>query len=365
MPNKSIKYLIPLILLLISCSSDSSIISSLTTSSSSSSITNDLDLSIYNSTPLEDELNVYGYRPIYKDSTFRGGFEVSKCKYNQGESPHHDEILQVYEDSVCKQYWGIAQWNSRFDIYDNNGMRINHSKDGLIHEITSNGIVKDGILYPGKKIRFNTKTGEHYLELNGYAEYDELRKNPDVPWAHLLFGQSWEQDELINLSSCQDVIIATDFAVTKCDDMNPNNHEDFHAVQFVFYITLQNRRIGSKDFGKYIWFGIPLFDNRYQNQETKLWYAIDKGTNSYMYKPSSIDVMTFNDGQCPSVNEKTMIRYNAKEAMINAVNTIIEIANWEDTKLEDIYFGSTNYGFENGGMYNIGVEIEDFGVFYR
>ena len=78
MPNKSIKYIIPLILLLISCSSNSSIISSSTTSSISSSITNDLDLSIFNSTPLEDELDVYGYKPIYKDSTFKNYARVRR-----------------------------------------------------------------------------------------------------------------------------------------------------------------------------------------------------------------------------------------------------------------------------------------------
>lgn len=101
----------------------------------------------------------------------------------------------------------------------------------------------------------------------------------------------------------QSLVLRMDYEVTKIEDKSysaPN--PALHCAQFVWYVTLQNRNADSADFGKYVWFGLNLFDNRMAGSVSDGFAAQDGGkeqnTGAFIYQPSS--AVWADDGRVPS-----------------------------------------------------------------
>ncbi len=217
-----------------------------------------------------------------------------------------------------------------------------------------------------KKLEINKNTDTLYMEINGSAEYTSDRTE-GKDWPHLLLQQDYYNDELVCLSKQSSLRMKMDYTITKCDDKsygtaNPN----LHSAQFVWYITLQNRTEGHAEYGHYMWFGILLFDNRKIGESIDASLAADTGkddaTGMWIYQPATSAWAP--NGVSPAVNQAVSLNLDiirlAKEAFDAAKNK----GSFAQTTWEDLYIGSTNFGFEIPGTYDIGVKIENMGLFY-
>jgi hypothetical protein len=138
-----------------------------------------------------------------------------------------------------------------------------------------------------------------------------------------------------------------------------------HGASFLWYLTIQNRNSTSPEYGKYIWFGLILHDNRY---DFAPYYAsVDGGkvnnTGAFIYHPDMEPIMSSQGkAQIGKVfNVDIDVLPIIKQAFTTAQqNNFLKQSIWDD-----LYIGSTNIGWEVTGTYDVSVEIYNFNVKYN
>ena len=352
---------------------DSSSVSEETSSSSTSSESKPTSSSSTKTYPTIDELDgtpkskeyvEKGYKPLFKDLNHKQGYIVTKGSYGPGESPYHDERLDLYPQDTKQPEWTIAQWGTRFDLIGS-GFYDGHShttdESGLVHTIKSMG---SGYT-PAKKLIINSENGEVYLESNCRVEYLQDRTGSE-PWVHLLLSQDFSND-LTFVNTLSSLYMDASYTVNFCEDktygtVNPNAH----AAQLVYFVTVQNRNMASKDYGKYIWFGMPLWDNRDAGKFANRGYvAHDAGTDTLIYSPAGTYYFHETGGYVPELNQKARARMDILPIIKNAFNEAKNKGYLGTTKWEELALGGMNFGFEVPGTYNIGATIHDIGVYAK
>lgn len=250
--------------------------------------------------------------------------------------------------------WVLAQWDSKYDITQGT-------------DSNQNGVFT--FADTSKSVVIDTNYDTLELELNAEYEYTDGLYQSGDGWAHLLLQQDFYGENLIRLADQSSLNMRMDYTITKCDAKATGMNSNIHTAQFVWYITLQNRNADSEDFGKYIWFGLLLYDNRYEGVVTNDYSAIDAGkvdaTRMMICQPSSSKWSSLAGGVSPRVGDKVSINLNilslAQEAFLaaqqDATNPCLTKTKWED-----LYIGSTNFGFEVPGTYNVGVKISNLGL---
>ena len=248
--------------------------------------------------------------------------------------------------------WEFGQWASEEDIYSKGVKTVD------------NGVYtfEDTV----KTLRLNTNTGDAYMEIRGTQEYESGRQEGES-WPHILLQQTWYNSDLVRLADMQSLYMRMDYKVSLLGETKSHNTNtsQLHCAQAVWYITLQNRNGDSADdYGDYIWFGLPLYDNRYVGQ-TWGGYSIDNekdsATGAVIYQ-----VPTENwapNGVLPNQEVTVSVNFDiasyAKSAFEYAKSNYGVFAN---TAWEDIYIGSMNIGIEIPGSYDIGISVSNLGL---
>lgn len=320
-----------------------------------------------------EQINEYkelGYSPLFQDTNFKKGFRVTKTFYGSGESPYHDdEKINFYDlyPSASSYDWTIAQWSSQYDLMKEGGMNLTSDESGLVHTITSQGKTVNGVFVPAKQVICDSKTGGITLTANASVEYEKARISSD-PWVHLLFEQgTFKLDgSYVNLSSSKSIVMEADYEVTKCEDMmNGEANANVHAAQLVWYVTLQNLNKSSKGYGKYIWFGLNLFDNRSAGQTTTLYSQYDVGTSTGIYSPSSSLYLDSNNGRIPAIGKRVKAKIDLLSITQKAYEEGKKKGYFDDTEYEDLCLGGMNFGYELPGTYDISSKFYAINIFAK
>ena len=320
-----------------------------------------------------EQINEYkelGYSPLFQDTNFKKGFRVTKTFYGSGESPYHDdEKINFYDlyPSASSYDWTIAQWSSQYDLMKEGGMSLTSDESGLVHTITSQGKTVNGVFVPAKQVICDSKTGGITLTANASVEYEKARISSD-PWVHLLFEQgTFKLDgSYVNLSSSKSIVMEADYEVTKCEDMmNGEANANVHAAQLVWYVTLQNLNKSSKGYGKYIWFGLNLFDNRSAGQTTTLYSQYDVGTSTGIYSPSSSLYLDSNNGRIPAIGKRVKAKIDLLSITQKAYEEGKKKGYFDDTEYEDLCLGGMNFGYELPGTYDISSKFYAINIFAK
>jgi len=291
------------------------------------------------------------YLSIFADNKFVDGFRV----YSPSESSvffHTNKLSTLYSNT--NPSWDLAQWASKYDIINANKTSGNGE---YLFENTETTPVS-------KKLYVNTLTGRIDMAVNASVEYDHDRKDGES-WPHLLLGQDFSNN-LVNVSECEEVLMNISFKVNSCENYTNAYNTNLHCAQFVWYFTLQNRNQSSEDFGKYIWFGLNLYDNRMEGKVSTEFASLDGGkassTNAFIYQPSSSKYIT--STKMPCVGEKCDINFNIMEVAEYAFNLAKDRGYLGTTTWEEIYIGSTNFGFEVTGTFDIDATIYSISATY-
>ena len=157
------------------------------------------------------------------------------------------------------------------------------------------------------------------------------------------------------------------YTVTECTEPIPAHNYDtdnLHCAQFVWYISLQNRTEGHADYGKYMWFGMILFDNRFPGETYERTNKTADNSDQFIYQPGTADWSP--TGKMPAIGERMIIDFNILDVAKIAYNEATKWGRWNQvfssTTWEDLYVGTMNFGIELPGTYDISIEIEDVGV---
>lgn len=278
----------------------------------------------------------------YLDEDYQSGFDVYTTEEGNGTVCG---ALKKDEGGTAP-VWTIAQWNSVNNIV--NGYRI----------------IRDDLYLWGdnsKQVFIRPESNTLGLLLNASAEYSADR-TANQPWPCLLLNQEFDFEHHIKVNELASLFMNINFRITKMENhMNGSVNPSLHAAQLLWYITVQNRNVNSPDFGKYVWFGLQLYDSRYTFSP---FYANEDGgkdvnTGMFIYLPEATDFLE----KEAVVGSSVSVEYNALSRIKQAFSLAQSRGYLTNTVFEDLYIGGMNVGWELPGTYDVCVEIDDINLY--
>ena len=294
-------------------------------------------------------------RSILSDTAYQNGFMIF------GLSPEKDgAVPKAYFPEGCDKtgtvHWQICQWYGGYSLADPKYAKQTELSAGVRQiETPSLKFICDS---NQNLLTFNVKTSKVYAE---------PRKAGDQGWTHLLISQNFSSEDNWNKASeMEKFIVSMDTKLTKFEDhMGDAFNKDIHAAQFLMFIVTANTNQNSPDYGKYIWFGIGMFDNRQEMSEGgAMW---DKGTQAMMYGLPTKDTLVgdyhyFKDGKVQAGEDTPWVSYEVD--VLKHLETALAVTQYQgyllDTTIDDISFTAFNLGWEVPGTYDVEMLLKDF-----
>lgn len=281
---------------------------------------------------------------IIGDIGFTNGFKVIDT-----------DATEIYTNRLPGEHlraatWEIAQWSTLESIpniatRDNNYYTWSNQYKSL----------KVGIAP-------NTNT-EVIFGIDSNAEYSGVyRKSTDTRgWPHLLISQTIAKPENFKnyrpLSYAKKMILDLHIQVLAANNIQKSGYDpNVHTSQFVLYFTLQNLNPQTNSYKKYIWFGVPLYDARYDFVPAGAF--IDKGTQSLIWVPDGREILdtSLHDLKLHRIN-KDLLPYMKKAIDHAYAKGILDTKN-----LNDFFIGHMNTGFEVPGLAQVVVRIKNLSL---
>jgi len=264
----------------------------------------------------------------------------------EGSNSANTEITRVlypFGKSKNNFSWKLAQWGSRFDLKD---AQQEPGNDGITY---SNA---------GKSIAFKTIDGSTQITMKmfGSKEYLTPRKFGE-DWPHLLLEETFENP--LAVSSIDTLNFNLDFRILFSElKMNPESYNPgIHTTQFTVYLTIQNKNKDSKGYGDFIWFGIPLYDYRYDIIEEYSAADIgkDDASNKFIFSTASTNLFeeVAKDGRWIQISKDII------GIIQNAFTTAKQRGFLKESNYEDMYITSTNMGWETPGTFDCAIQYKN------
>lgn len=241
-------------------------------------------------------------------------------------------------------FWRLAQWASRYLIQPG----VCTFEDGAWQART-----------PGKRVCIERpKDGpvSLLLEVFGGVEYENHLRVYGAAWPHLLIEQRYETPIRPSAFVRLDLhfgmrIVRSAVAAGVQEKLDPS----LHTAQTTAYWTVHNLTPGSPDFQDMIWFGIPLFDARYEVPGAS--FAIDAGqaaaTGKYI---CVLDGKRFWKGATGDGQWRTLDT-DLKPLLQEALDISRRHGVLQHTQFEDLGITTFNLGWEMPGPYDAALEV--------
>lgn len=275
---------------------------------------------------------------IIRDGGFRDGFVLWEPK--PGKHVKYGEIRR--SGSKAKPVWGLSQWSSRFPI-EPKGQETDSGS--LVYSNAAKCII---LQPPGADLGLAVNTG---------VEYGPASRKAGEPWVHLLVEQEFENPPFL------DTLSAAKFHLEARLLRSTNLHRgDYdpgaHAAQFQVFFTVQNRNRESAGYGDFLWFGIPIYDNRHAHPpEFKL--RDFGGTGKFIFTPAAT---TFTEASAQS-GDWIVIEAD----LLPLLREALEMA-WAkgflpaSRNLADYAIGGMNMGWELPGLFGVAIETRNLSL---
>ena len=191
------------------------------------------------------------------------------------------------DDDLPPAVWDIAQWTSKSSLLN------------ITPITTPSGMCKWADIY--KDFRFGGTPGAEeyqlYFGVNSQNEYGNDYRKAGQPWVHLLVEQRLSPPyDFPGQGPGSPRISDLDALVFKIDAKllynltvkNAGYDANLHAAQFQVFFTIQNLNKASPGYGKYVWLGVPIYDDRAPMLPGSV--AFDLGTQTLINSIPSAEV---------------------------------------------------------------------------
>ncbi len=294
-------------------------------------------------------------RSLIPDLYFKEGFKVRDLGGNQGTTNYIGYFPKDTEEETVK--WTLAQWSARYSFTDETVSEEWQPSEGVWF-----------VSSPNEVFGVDTNTGLVTFQCNASKCYDTHRTGSE-PWMHLLIETAFiREDNWGKLSEMKHLKVSADTQLTKFEDYMGNAFNGgIHAAQFLMYLTIQNLNQESEDYGKYIWFGIGMFDNR--SEDISAYYNLDQGTGSMIYSLASSDTCTgsyryVKDGVIQAGEDTPWVSYyrDVIDDVKKAFETVQAGGMLQNSTLDDMYIAGMNIGWEVPGTYDVEMLVKNLDV---
>lgn len=282
---------------------------------------------------------------LLADPHFQRGAEVNDPQEGVG----HRVIGRMagLDAAAPKGDWGLSQWNTRTPF------------SGEV--AASGGDSRTRVYRSGsKEVVFGppgAADGEVELGLDSGVEYGGKPRPAGVRWPHLLLWQKFQPRQA--LSTLSSVRFTMDYRLSHLEPIRTSKPYDpaTDAAQFSVFLTVQNKNKESKDFGHYVWFGLPLYDNRYAMAPHH--EQLDKFTQKFIYL---VDASKFADG--PAASGRWI---HADADLVDEMKTAVRTAKRQGyfesaTGLDDFYITGLNFGWELPGSFDARMQVRNLSL---
>ena len=173
--------------------------------------------------------------------------------------------------------WGIAQWYSHFNLASAKREALPSGSSRFF----------DG----AKAVTFGlsgSPEADAIFALDGHREYGEQAPEKGDAWPHLLVEQTLTSHPI--LPAMHAVPFHIEYRLLKSQAFHTAGWDaQRHTAQFQLFITIQNLNPDSPGFHDYLWFGVPMYDARWDLPRRHT--APDKsspkkqGTGKFIFSP--------------------------------------------------------------------------------
>lgn len=299
---------------------------------------------------------------ILTDVSFKNGFGVMGIR-NGCEGVPEENVVNNSDYTVYNRLdygggapgtyrWRLAQWGTK---------EINSFVSADNYTYTDEGGGRYLYENRAKRVEIDTSAGSVTLALDTSEEYDAPRAAGQL-WPHLLIEQVFaETGKQTALRGVRKVRMKFTVEVSECERLMSEEEYDpsLHAAQCSWYITLNSTREGCRD---YIWFGLPIFDNRSAGKFLGGTIGFDNGlstgTGMLIYGLSGEAFLEKGVGVGDCVSADIDVLPYLRDALQEAQKRGL----FQDHTLSDFAIGSTNFGWEVPGTFRSGMKISGLGL---
>lgn len=276
---------------------------------------------------------------LFVDPGFTRGFSLSAASHMGKDEPLG--VLRMAEGGDAEApAWRLAQWASRY----------------LLQPGSCAGVAET----PGKRVEVERGPDgltRLLLEVRGGAEYDGKMRVPGEPWPHLLVEQSFNEAP-IRPRDAKTLPFALETRTVLCKALPWGEGKldpGLHTAQVSAYWTVHNLTPGTADYGDMIWFGIPIFDARYEVPPAH--YAIDGGKEDASGKFICVlDGKRFWSGNTGD-GAWRKLDVDLLPLLREGLGIAQQHGHLTKTRFEDLGITSFNLGWEVPGPYDAAIEF--------
>ena len=280
-------------------------------------------------------------KEIFRDLSLQHGFNLSAVRSSM--VPLEIGVI-LSENSELGPYWRLAQWGTRFDLksaktqYQPDTTRF-MTNPGKTLNINPGGLAGEGV----------------QLAVQGGAEYDGQLRQQGEPWPHILIEQHMPKDFMVSDYSKLDFHL--EFRVDQCENATELTlNRGLHTAQITAFFAIRNTNKDSQDFNDSIWFGLPLFDARFDTHPGH--QAVDGGKNDATGKfICTLKGNRFYDSPTGDGTWKTL-----DADLVPLVREALAAAQAKGflthTTFQDLHPTSFNLGWEVTGPYNCAITLK-------
>ena len=281
-------------------------------------------------------------RELVRDPHFQGGFTLLDPHPGKRVPCGRLPGLVPGETPV----WFLAQWHSRHPL--GVGPPALRSADTIEFGNQAKAVTTG---------RPGTQHADLVLAVHAASEYGTRSRRAGEPWVHWLVEQDLEdRPSLDTLASARFHIEVRlkPARPAKMDDYDA----DLHAAQFQVFLTVQNLERGSPGYGKFLWFGIPLYDNR--SRVPKAHQAPDTaGSGMFIYSPPG---GIFTRGSAHD-GDWLVIDHDLLPLMREGLETAWTRGHLLESRLLSAYrLSGINLGWEMPGIFDVAMQVRNLAL---
>ena len=311
-----------------------------------------------------DWVKNYTVKQILRDPTFQNGFDVT------GQEEKTTIGTWYNTDSNEDTVWSIGQWGTYKSYTDRSGyLCMLRDRLDTPRHILSNGM---------NTLTYNDERKSLTFTMNTYEFYGGQGHVNNETWPHLLIGQEiidWktyfnlDDEEMLHYSPAADkVIVSLDVRLTS---FSHEPKEGINACQIPSFFAIKSLR----DSG-FLWFGVPIFDDRgYDAENMQMTYIMSENIcgipSAYVHNSTSKDGRRdfFSDASRSQVapgEEWMRIEVDVKPFLDIVAEKVLKGSQYnvfKQTKdIRDLYFSAMNIGYEIHGTYDVSFEIMNYAI---
>ncbi|MCC7373978.1 MAG: hypothetical protein IT581_04940 [Verrucomicrobiales bacterium] len=238
--------------------------------------------------------------------------------------------------------WDLDQWNSRFPLLPSAGANFTSRQ---VHTNAAKWV--------------SSVRGVLTLGVDSRIEYgNRLRTASSEPWVHLLVEQPITNCPSLDTLGTLRLRIAA--RLVEAETFRPDGYTpDLHAAQFQLVVTLGNTRAGSPGFGDFLWFVLPLFDDRHPQPPRYVNRDFADPSAKLIFNPGTDAFTTrrLRDGGWVSI-DKDLLPF-LKEALAEGWRLGYLAGSRE---LSDYRLTTINIGWEVPGLNRVAMAIRDLSL---